>query len=510
MALSRRPPSNGVPAPLADLSAAAPREEVLHETRSLCPDCGETVPATYLAIENNRAVFTRDCPTHGRQETDLGSHADYYRQIFAVDREIKRRYAHFWEGKDYAPAGSPFPMRQLAGLGIIEVTERCNLTCPMCYAGSSPAGRDYTLEEIARRMDDLLAVEGPGMSIQISGGEPSVRKDLDQIAKLAKDRPFGHMEMVTNGIRLAREHDFAEKLVAWGFTSIYLQFDSLRGEDLVTLRGENLLDVRQKATDAAERAGLPITLAVSLYEGLNDDQIKGIIDFCYQHPGIKAINFQAATPFGSRWEVQPDGTRVRTEPKKLRMPEIQQLIEDQTGIARSNFFPLGIGSPLCNAYALLLHTKDGYKPVAPNFKSEDYFDVIGEDPLDLVRMLTQGRPAILPKITKNWKGTMKLVKALWPHIGADPSWLLTHQTLTLFVKPFMDASDVDLERMERCCFHNSSPKGVMSFCALNNYRRNAEPTPETAFVPVRPRRARPDAATAEAATQAAAGTVALD
>lgn len=494
MVLSKPPKQQQSSTP--GISAPASRAGVLHETRSLCPDCGETIPARYEARENNFAVFTRECPTHGTQNTDLGQHADFYRHIFAIDKEIKKRYGHHWEGKDYAPAGSPFPMRQRAGLGIIEVTERCNLTCPMCYAGSSPAGRDYTLEEIARRMDELLAVEGSGMSIQLSGGEPSVRKDLDKIAALAKERPFGHIEMVSNGIRLAREKDFAEKLVEWGFTSVYLQFDSLRGEDLVTLRGENLLDVRQKATENLERAGLPITLAVSIYEGLNDDQLGGIINFCYDHPGIKAINFQAATPFGSRWEVRPDGSRVQKEAKKLRMPEILQLIEEQAGIGRNNFFPLGIGSPLCNGYALLLHTKEGYKPVAPNFTSSDYFDVIGEDPLDLIRSLTQGRPAILPKVTKNWKGTMKLVKALWPHIGADPSWLLTHQTLTLFVKPFMDASDVDLERMERCCFHNSSPKGVMSFCALNNYRRAAEPTPETAFVPVRPRRAR--ATTAEA------------
>jgi uncharacterized radical SAM superfamily Fe-S cluster-containing enzyme len=483
---SQSPSTPPSPVPL-NVSSVSPRNDVLHETRSLCPACGATIPARYEATETGGAVFTRACPEHGAQDTDLGPHADFYRHIFEMDRKIKQRYAHHWEGKDYAPASSPFPMRQRAGLGIIEVTERCNLTCPMCYAGSSPAGRDYTLDEIARRMDELLAVEGPHMSIQLSGGEPSVRKDLDQIAKMAKERPFGHIEMVSNGIRLAREHDFAAKMVEWGFTSVYLQFDSLRGEDLVTLRGENLLDVRQKATENLERAGLPITLAVSLYEGLNDDQIGGIIDFCYDHPGIKAINFQAATPFGSRWEIH-DGERRERPAKKLRMPEILQLIEQQTGVGRNNFFPLGIGSPLCNAYALLLHSPTGFKPAAPNFSSDDYFDVIGEDPLDLIRSLTQGRPAILPKITRNWKGTMKLVKALWPHIGSDPSFLLKHQTLTLFVKPFMDDSDVDLERMERCCFHNASPKGVMSFCALNNYKRTESPTPESAFVPVTPRR----------------------
>jgi uncharacterized radical SAM superfamily Fe-S cluster-containing enzyme len=488
------------PAASADSAASAGTLEgieVLHETRSLCPDCGATIPARYVALATGDAVFARSCPQHGAHDTDLGPHADFYRRIFALDREIRRRYGHTWEGKDYAPHDSPFPMRQRAGLGIIEVTERCNLTCPMCYAGSSPAGRDYTLEEIARRMDALLEVEGPGISIQISGGEPSVRKDLDQIARLAQERPFGHMEMVTNGIRLAREPDFAQKLVEWGFTSVYLQFDSLRGADLVKLRGEDLSDVRLKATEHVDRTKLSATLAVSLYDGLNDDQIGAIVEFCYQHPSIKAIAFQAATPFGSRWEVGGEGQRQEgqqtREPKKLRMPEILRLIEAQTGIATSNFFPLGIGSPLCNAYALLLHTPSGYAPIAPHFTAEDYFDVIGADPLDLVRSLTQGGAAVLPKITRNWRGTLKLVKALWPHIGSDPKFLLTHRTLTLFVKPFMDASDVDLERMERCCFHNSSPRGVMSFCALNNYRRDAVPTPESAFVPLRPRTARKDA-----------------
>ena len=78
--------------------------------------------------------------------------------------------------------------------------------------------------------------------------------------------------MVSNGIRLAREGDFAEKLVKWGFTSVYLQFDSTRPEDIIKLRGEDLWNVREKAIAALERVKLPSTLAVSLYDGLNSDQ----------------------------------------------------------------------------------------------------------------------------------------------------------------------------------------------------------------------------------------------
>ncbi len=149
------------------------------------------------------------------------------------------------------------------------------------------------------RLDQLIAIEGKGISLQISGGEPSVRKDLDQIAALVKSKGFGQLEMVSNGIRLAREHDFAEKLVKWGFTSVYLQFDSTRPEDIIHFRGEDLWDVRVKAIAALERVKLPSTLAVSLQDGINSDQIQQVIYFAWQHPDtVCAIAFQAATPFG--------------------------------------------------------------------------------------------------------------------------------------------------------------------------------------------------------------------
>ena len=221
----------------------------------------------------------------------------------------------------------------------------------MCIRdSSSPSERDYSLEEIEKRLDQLIEVEGKGISLQISGGEPSVRKDLAEIAAMVKRKGFGHLEMVSNGIRLARESDFAEKLVKWGFTSVYLQFDSTRPEDIVKLRGEDLWDVRVKALAALERAKLPSTLAVALYDGLNSDQIQQIVDVAWQHPAtVCAIAFQAATPFG-RFEVNGQ----QTTPLKLRMPEILQLIEAQTGIPESLFFPVGEGSPLCNAFTLSL------------------------------------------------------------------------------------------------------------------------------------------------------------
>jgi uncharacterized radical SAM superfamily Fe-S cluster-containing enzyme len=471
--------------------------EILKYTRSMCSTCGEIIPATYEVRDNEQVFFTRVCPTHGIVDTDLGYHAAFYRKSFDVEKIMLARYGDGGE-TDISRGLSPFPLRKPAGLAILEVTERCNLTCPMCYAYSSPSERDYTLEEIETRLDQLIAIEGKGISLQISGGEPSVRKDLDVIAAMVKRKGFGQLEMVSNGIRLARESDFADKLVKWGFTSVYLQFDSTRPEDIEKLRGEDLWEVRVKAIAALERVKLPSTLAVSLYDGLNSDQIQQVVHFAWQHPNtVCAIAFQAATPFG-RFEVNNTvnhahgnshtPTETRT-PRKLRMPEILKLIEEQTGVSQDLFFPVGEGSPLCNTFTLLKYTKEGYKPIAPNFTLKEFMEVMGPHPNMTLRMLTRGRAAILPQIVTNIGGSLKLMKTLWPHIGTDPSFWTSCKTLTLFVKPFMDESDLDMSRVERCCFHNASPRGVMSFCALNAKVRPAQTRAhESAFVPMPTRR----------------------
>jgi len=467
--------------------------ETLKQTRSICSICGEIVPAAYEVRDGEQVFFTRACPTHGVVDTDLGYHAAFYRKSFQVEKLMIARYGDGGD-TDISQGLSPFPLRKPAGLAIIEVTERCNLTCPMCYAYSSPSERDYSLEEIETRLDQLIEVEGKGISLQISGGEPSVRKDLDQIAAMVKRKGFGQLEMVSNGIRLAREPEFAQKLVDWGFTSVYLQFDSTRPEDIIKLRAEDLWDVRVKAIAALERVHLPSTLAVSLYDGLNTDQIQQVISFAWQHPDtVCAIAFQAATPFGRFQVDNTDEGEPKEQPplRKLRMPEILKLIEEQAGVSQDLFFPVGEGSPLCNTFSLLKHTKDGYKPIAPNFTLKEFMDVIGPRPNMTLRMLTRGRAAILPQLVSNIGGSLKLMKTLWPHVGTDPSFWTSRKTLTLFVKPFMDESDIDMSRIERCCFHNASPRGVMSFCALNARMRPAQPhAQESAFVPLPTRRAK--------------------
>ncbi len=442
-------------------------ERVLKRTEGL----GKThtrVPAEYIGLANGETIYRRYEMDGTVSESDLGPHAPFYERIFALDDQIKAKYG---EGDGARRGGPGLPGKQRAGLVMVEVTEKCNLTCPMCYAGSNPDGRHYTLEEIGQRLDDVVRAEGSDVSLQISGGEPSVRKDLKELADLIKSKGFTNFEMISNGIRIARDADFAESLKKWGFTSVYLQWDSLRESDIELLRGEKLLGVRLKALEKLQEAGLNTTLAVSLLPGLNTDQIAPILEVCRQHPIIRAVSFQAATPFGNRWDIDepmddfvPD---TRGFGRKLRLPDILELVHDQLGIAPEEFMPLGFGSPLCNSIAILRHDKKAGKwvPSTPGLEWNRYSQILGDDPVDFIRGVTRGKTALAKRLMS--REGFAAMRVLLPYIGKNPGVMFDTQYVTVFIKPFMDAEDLDFDRVDRCCFHNASPRGLHSFCHLN-------------------------------------------
>jgi 7,8-dihydro-6-hydroxymethylpterin dimethyltransferase len=446
----------------------------LRDTTSLCPVCHAEVPAAYLASGEDRVLFARSCPAHGSYQSDLGPHAAFYERMFRLDDEIKRRWPQKLTQTPLRTA--PYLMRDRASLVMLEVTEKCNLTCPMCFAGSSPLGRHYTLAEIQARIDEVIALEGRGISFQISGGEPTVRKDLDRIVRMCYDAGCGHVEVISNGIRIAKDPAYAKQLKQWGVTSLYLQFDSTDDDHIEQLRGERLWWVRERALEALADAGMPVVLAVSILPGLNDNQIGPTMDvIARSRANIVAVNFQCATPFGGRFDVDA--------PRKLRLPDMIQLMGEQLGLGETGFFPVGSGSPLCNAYARVAFREGRWQHALPSLTVEDFLDLQGDDPVDFVRGLTVGLNESLPHMIKQVMRHPRLIRKLAPLVGDDPlAWLRgkSARQTTIYIKPFMDESDIDMERVERCCYHNVTPRGIVSFCAMNILGRG-EPVAEQAF-----------------------------
>ncbi len=215
-------------------------------------------------------------------------------------------------------------------LSLVEITDHCNLRCPTCYSASGPERLSYrSLEHVERMLDAVVRNEQQPDIIQISGGEPTLHPDFFAILDAAKRRPIRHLMVNTNGLRIAAEEDFAQRLAGYmPDFEVYLQFDSLRAEPLKTLRGADLRTVRQRALERLNRLGVSTTLVVTLQRGLNDDEIGSIIDFALQQPCVRGVTFQPTQVAGRLETFNPATDR-------LTLTEVRRRIYEQSDVFRA-------------------------------------------------------------------------------------------------------------------------------------------------------------------------------
>ena len=142
-------------------------------------------------------------------------------------------------------------------------------------------------------LDELVKNEGEPDVVQLSGGEPTIHPEFWQVMDLCKSKPIKHLMINTNGVRIAKDKEFARKLADYmPCFEVYLQFDSLQNAPLVQLRGEELAHIRSKALEHLNEFGISTTLVVTLSKGLNDGEIGEIIEFALQQPCVRGITFQ--------------------------------------------------------------------------------------------------------------------------------------------------------------------------------------------------------------------------
>lgn len=204
-------------------------------TTSLCSDCLEQVPGRYE--ERDGGVFlTRECPDHGSASRRVWGSLDHWE--WAADFGPNPEY----DGGDLTVDPDH------ACLAVVEVTEDCNLSCSYCFASSGPGGAHRTVEEIEKLLDTVA--DAGGRPIQFSGGEPTVREDLPDLVERARAKGIDHVEVNTNGIRLATEGGYAETLVDAGVTAVYLQFDGLTSATYEQIREVDLVEEKHAAVEA--------------------------------------------------------------------------------------------------------------------------------------------------------------------------------------------------------------------------------------------------------------------
>ncbi|MBN2338431.1 MAG: radical SAM protein [Acidobacteria bacterium] len=311
--------------------------EVLSQTESLCPHCLRRIPAERVA-EGDAVYLRRRCPEHGEVEPVL------------IWRNRPVPYS-LWErpraAPDPSPPDPPDDCPRLCGIcpghrqatcsAIVEVTSRCDLRCPVCFAASGPAaGPDPELAGLERLLRQTLALAG-NCPLQLSGGEPTLRDDLPLIVRRAHDIGFDHVQVNTNGLRLGSDAGFARALADAGVADFFLQFDGVSDDVFRRLRGAPLLDLKLKALERSRELEIGVILVPTLVRGVNDSRIGDLIQFAKSWiPVVKGIHFQPQAWLG-RYPQSP-----RNEDRVL-IPDILEAIERQTGgeLEAADFIPPG-------------------------------------------------------------------------------------------------------------------------------------------------------------------------
>lgn len=441
-------------------------------TLSLCSTCLKRVEAKII-FEDDKVYMLKRCPEHGREKVLIATDVEYYKNIRNYNKpsEYPLRFntkTHY--GCPY-DCGLCTDHEQHSCLTLIEVTDRCNLSCPTCYASSSPThGRHRTLAEIEEMLDIIVRNEGEPDVVQISGGEPTVHPQFFEILDLAKARPIRHLMVNTNGIRIAKDIRFVERLANYmPDFEIYLQFDSFKPKALESLRGENLLETRLKALEHLNKYNLSTTLVVTLQKGLNDDEIGKIIDFALQQPCVRGVTFQPTQIAG-----RVDNFDPRTD--RLTPTEVRTAILEQTGLFSSNdLLPVPCNpDALTMAYALKI---DGQ--VHPLTRYLDPDQLLNNSRNTIVYEQDQGLHEQVLKVFSTAhsvdaiEGDLYELMCCLPHVKAPG--LAYNNLFRIIIMNFMDAYNFDVRAIKKSCVHIVHKDGrIIPFETMNLFYREAE------------------------------------
>ncbi len=412
----------------------------LDDTTSLCPSCLERVPGEYVTDEDS-VYLRRECPDHGETTRKVWDSLDHWEWAGEFDPDA-----------EFDPDGAFTVDNDHACLAVVEVTTDCNLSCSYCFAGSGPGGTHRSTAEIETLLETIVE-SGGTRPIQFSGGEPTVRDDLPSIVEDAREMGFEHIQVNTNGIALAEQEGYADRLAAAGVTAIYLQFDGLRPETYEAIREVDLSETKLAAVEACRAADLPVVLVPTVVPGTNDDEMGDVVRYALENLDVvEAVNFQPVAHFG-RYETDQGRFSLDTAAERLA--------DGFTEIEPRDLMPVPCCSAYCQSATALMPTDDG--PVAltqflDDALFEDLSALVDEaDWMELVANTPAGKEAAC--CSTGCCGSVELPT------GADE---ILDRALPVSLTGFMDADAADAERLDNCCISVPTPDGeLVPFCGYN-------------------------------------------
>jgi hypothetical protein len=491
-------------------------------TESLCPECLKVISARLF--EENGAVFMeKTCAEHGDFRDKIYSDARLY---------LKMEQFEFGDNRGLEnpqlPDGIKCPddcgMCSLHSshtvLSNVDLTNRCNLTCPVCFANANVQGYLYepSFEQLRGMLQTLRDQRPtPNRVVQFSGGEPTIYPRFHDVLRMATEMGFTHIQCATNGIEFANL-EFAQKSHEAGLHTLYLQFDGVTDEVYLRTRGVRLLEKKLAAIENCRKAGLKIIFVPTIVKGVNDHEIGAMIRLAIDNVDtVSGFSFQPVCFTGRI-------NRRELEAKRFTQSDLAHCVADQTGLTDKyeDWFPLSCTSPFSKlltglqnfnrpnltahphcAMGTYLYVDTTTKKAVPITRFFDMPAMLRQIDL-LARQAAGAKIKLFTKINA-WQKLRKFYRPEFAPPGlsferflqtlqgmTDHSYgrgkgdgTFTYKTLLVAGMHFMDAYNYDIERVKRCVIHYSAPNGmVYPFCTYNSgpcYREKVEKEFSTPF-----------------------------
>jgi uncharacterized radical SAM superfamily Fe-S cluster-containing enzyme len=365
-------------------------------------------------------------------------------------------------------------------------------------------------DEVKKILDDSLTIKPRRqMSVQFSGGEPTLSPHFLRAIQYAREAGYFCVQCATNGIRFAQEPEFAKQAKEAGLRLAYLQFDGVTNEANSHRKVGNLFDVKLRAIENLHAAGIDVVLVVTVVNTINDEQVGPIIDFAIANADkITVVSFQPVS-FTGRDEDISDELRIQ---QRYTLSHLAHDVKKQTGATEPlrDWFPLSAMGPFSDLTDTLLggaadwgslkcgcHPNCGMGTVLFVNKRTKQMIPLSEF-LDLEQLLVdvqevtdagnQPRAVTLAQtalaLLKNFKpenappgyGFADLVKQFRSQtgnrgtkVGEFESDAKDFEWRALFVAGmwFQDLFNYDFRRTEMCIIPYGTQVGEISFCAYN-------------------------------------------
>ena len=378
------------------------------------------------------------------------------------DRLLRRT----WERLDptFRTANQVLGRRSTIGCVALEITQRCNLDCTLCYLSeSSESVPDPPLDVVFARIARIRETYGAGVGVQVTGGDPTLRPREELVAIVRRVSESGlRPALMTNGIRATR--DLLAELAEAGLFDVAFHVDTTQRRHRYPTE-EALNAVRREYIERARGLKLAVIFNTTVHAG-NLEEIPALVRFFLANSdvvGMASFQVQAAT---GRGEWKRRAPEVHTE-------AVAERIRQGVGLGGLAWDTALVGHPACNRGTMLatiggraidvLTDRPLYEAFLQEFRHASF------DRRDVTRTARRVIAAAFRRPRWVFRGGAFLARKLWT---ARREILARGRIgkITFFIHSFMDAACLDPERIRNCAFMVMTGEGPVSMCEVNSRR----------------------------------------